>query len=75
MTTIYDTSTLTAHFAVGSENEAAITNAAMSSLKHIPLSFADSVGHKYYGDMSYVAPAPRNLHRNTRYEMPYKEYI
>lgn len=29
----------------------------MSSLKHIPLSFADSVGHKYYGDMSYVAPA------------------
>lgn len=57
MTTIYDTSTLTAHFAVGSENEAAITNAAMSSLKHIPLSFADSVGHKYYGDMSYVAPA------------------
>lgn len=57
MTTIYDTSILTAHFAVGSEHESEITNADLSSLKNIPLSFSDSVKHKYYGDMSYVAPA------------------
>lgn len=55
MTTIYDTSVLTAHFAIGSDHEAELPE--ISTLKHIPLIFADSVTHEYYGDMSYVAPA------------------
>lgn len=28
-----------------------------SFLSHIPLIFSDSIGHQYYGDLSYVAPA------------------
>lgn len=56
MTTIYDTSVLTAHFAVN-EDETGRKRLAPSMMKHIPLSFADSVSHTYYGDLSYVAPA------------------
>lgn len=58
MTTLYDTSVLTAHFAID-ENEGMITNPKNSEalFKNIPLSFSDSVAHKYYGDLSYVAPA------------------
>lgn len=59
MTTLYDTSVLTAHFAVDdSEGMIPDTKSDNQTLfSHIPLSFADSVAHEYYGDLSYVAPA------------------
>lgn len=51
MATIYDTSSLTANFAVGSDQ-----TVADSLLTQIPLVFSDPVSHEYYGDLSYVSP-------------------
>ena len=51
MTTIYNTSSLTANFSVGSDQ-----TVADSLLTHIPLMFSDPVAHQYHGDLSYVAP-------------------
>lgn len=56
MTTIYDNSVLTANFSVDSSQAMEPEMADDSRLSHIPLSFADSVAHTYYGDLSYVAP-------------------
>lgn len=51
MATIYDTSSLTANFAVGSDQ-----TVADSLLTQIPLVFSDPVSHQYFGDLSYVSP-------------------
>lgn len=56
MTTIYDNSVLTANFSIESNEATKPEMADDSRLSHIPLSFADSVTHTYYGDLSYVAP-------------------
>lgn len=56
MTTLYDNSSLTANFAVESAQDIEPEMTDSSALAHIPLIFSDSLTHKYYGDLSYVAP-------------------
>lgn len=60
LTTLYDNSTLTAQFSIEDERLIEILRNGdyrnMPELKHVELSFSDTIGHKYYGDLSYVAP-------------------
>lgn len=60
MTTLYDTSVLTARFAIDDSGEGSIPEGPKGEnqplFRHIPLTFSDSLSHKYYGDLSYVAP-------------------
>lgn len=56
MATLYDNSSLTANFAVDSEQGVEPEMVDSSTLSHIPLLFSDSVAHQYFGDLSYVAP-------------------
>lgn len=58
MTTIYDTSIMTAIFSADSTDDTFLTDSAGNkiALTHIPLVFSDSVRHQYFGDLSYVSP-------------------
>ncbi len=61
LTTIYKTDVMTGEFSIDDEKMIDLINenggVASLNLSHIPLSFTDSLPHKYYGDLNYVAPA------------------
>lgn len=57
MMSIYDTTVLTANFSIDSDQAFSPEMADSKVLSHIPLCFSDTLSHKYYGDLSYVAPA------------------
>lgn len=61
LTTIYKVDHVTGVFSVDDENMPGMISESgeinSSNLKNIPLEFADSVHHKYFGDLIYVSPA------------------
>lgn len=61
LTTIYKTDKMTGVFSIDDEKiiDLINENGGVTSLylSHIPLVFSDSLPHKYYGDLNYVAPA------------------
>ena len=61
LTTIYDNTVLTANFSIEDEKFLDLmrdkNNPDAPKLTHIPLTFSDSIAHKYFGDLTYMAPA------------------
>lgn len=60
LTTIYDNSTLSAQFSIEDERLLELLRnndyRNLPELKNVELSFSDTIGHKYYGDLTYMAP-------------------
>lgn len=60
LTTLYNNSTLTAQFSIEDERLLELLHnndyRNMPELKNVELSFSDTIGHKYYGDLTYMAP-------------------
>lgn len=60
LTTLYNNSTLTAQFSIEDEKLLELLHnndyRNMPELKNVELSFSDTIGHRYYGDLTYMAP-------------------
>lgn len=81
LTTLYNNATLTAQFSIEDQRLLELLRTSdyrnMPELKHVELSFSDTIGHKYYGDLTYMAPmvdtATGTIALQCKIDNPYNE--